>query len=143
MAQSRTSPAIFSFDFQFRPFSTAAGTRSRVPAEVPGETAFIFQTRPGHCAGSFHFIGAYSMTQEEEYTIRSQLKWKRDGSDWVLLRGRRRMGRVTPDVQYAGMWRSPKSGGRVSDMANLSWAKDAGMTEGIRELAWKTRQHAA
>ena len=24
------------------------------------------------------------MTQEEEYTIRSQLKWKRDGSDWVL-----------------------------------------------------------
>jgi hypothetical protein len=26
MAQSRTSPAIFSFDFQFRPFSTAAGT---------------------------------------------------------------------------------------------------------------------
>ena len=73
------------------------------------------------------------MTQEEEYTIRSQLKWKRDGSDWVLLRGRRRMGRVTPDVQYAGMWRSPKSGGRVSDMANLSWAKDAVMAEGIRE----------
>jgi len=83
------------------------------------------------------------MTQEEEYTIRSQLKWKRDGSDWVLLRGRRRMGRVTPDVQYAGMWRSPKSGGRISDTANLSWAKDAVMAEGIRELAWKTRQQAA
>ena len=59
------------------------------------------------------------MTQEEEYTIRSQLKWKRDGSDWVLLRGRRRMGRVTPDVQYAGMWRSPKSGGRVSDIGQF------------------------
>ena len=58
------------------------------------------------------------MTQEEEYTIRSQLKWKRDGSDWVLLRGRRRMGRVT-------------------------WAKDAVMAEGIRETAWKTRQQAA
>ena len=83
------------------------------------------------------------MTQEEEYTIRSQLKWKRDGGDWVLLRGRRRMGRVTPDVQYAGMWRSPKSDGGVSDMANLSWAKDAVMAEGIRELAWKTCQQAA
>jgi hypothetical protein len=41
MAQSRTSPAIFSFDFQFRPFSTAAGTRSRVPAEVPARDRFL------------------------------------------------------------------------------------------------------
>jgi hypothetical protein len=56
------------------------------------------------------------MTPEEEYAIRSQLKWKRDGSDWILLRGRRRMGRVIPDHQYPGMWRSPKSGGRISDM---------------------------
>jgi hypothetical protein len=53
---------------------------------------------PAIAPGLFIFIGAYSMTQEEEYTIRSQLKWKRDGSDWVLLRRRRRMGRVTPDV---------------------------------------------
>jgi hypothetical protein len=41
----------------------------------------------------------YFMTPEEEYAIRSQLKWKRDGSDWVLLRGRRRMGRVRPNRQ--------------------------------------------
>jgi hypothetical protein len=60
------------------------------------------------------------MTPEEEHAIRSQLKWKRDGSDWVLLRGRRRMGRVS---NIPGMWRTPKSGGRVSDIANLSWAK--------------------
>ena len=40
------------------------------------------------------------MTPEEEHAIRSQLKWKRDGSDWVLLRGRRRMGRVTQDLEY-------------------------------------------
>jgi hypothetical protein len=45
--------------------------------------------------------------------------------DSTLLRGRRRMGRVMPDDQYASMWRPPKSGGRVSDMANISWAKDA------------------
>jgi hypothetical protein len=83
------------------------------------------------------------MTPEEEYAIRSQLKWKRDGSDWVLVRGRRRMGRVTPDHQYPGMWGSPKSGGCVSDMANLSWTKDAVMAEAIRELAWDVRQRAA
>jgi hypothetical protein len=83
------------------------------------------------------------MTPEEEYAIRSQLKWKRDGSDWVLLRGRRRMGRVTSDPQFPGMWRSPKSGGRMSDMANISWAKDDIMAEAIRELAWDARQQAA
>ena len=64
-------------------------------------------------------------------------------SDYVLLRARRRMGRVTPDYQYHGMWRSPKSGGRVSDMANLSWAKDAFMAEAIRELAWDVRLQVA
>jgi hypothetical protein len=83
------------------------------------------------------------MTPEEEFVIGSQLKWACDGSDWVLLRGRRRMGRVIPDHQYPGMWRSPKSGGRVSDMSNLSWAKDAVMAEATRELAWDGRQQAA
>ena len=83
------------------------------------------------------------MTPEEEYAVRSQLKWKRDGNDWVLLYNRRRMGPVTPDHQYPGMWRSPKSGGRVSDTANISWAKDAVMAEAIRELAWDARQQAA
>jgi hypothetical protein len=70
------------------------------------------------------------------------VKWKRDGSDWLLLRSRR-MGRVTQAVENPGMWRSPKSGGRVSDMANLSWAKEAVMAEAIRELAWDVRQQAA
>ena len=84
------------------------------------------------------------MTPEEEHAIRSQLKWKRDGSDWVvLLRGRRPLGRVTPDYQHPGMWRSPKSDGRMSDMANISWAKDAIMAEATRELAWDARQQAA
>jgi hypothetical protein len=59
------------------------------------------------------------MTDEEEYAIRSKLKWQRDGTDWILLYGRRRMGRVVPDGQYPGMFRSVKSQG-LSDMANLS-----------------------
>ena len=75
------------------------------------------------------------MTDEEEYTIRSRLKWQRDGSSWLLLYGRRRMGRVVPDGQYPGMWRSLRSRG-LSDMANLSWAKDAVVGAAIREIAW-------
>ena len=52
-----------------------------------------------------------------EYACRSRLKWKRDGADWVLHCGRRRMGRVVPDDKYPGMFRSVKSRG-LSDTAN-------------------------
>ena len=62
------------------------------------------------------------------------LTWKRDGLDWVLLSGKRRMGRVKPDSKYPGMWRSTLSGGRLSDMANLAWAKNAVLVAAEREL---------
>jgi len=29
-----------------------------------------------------------------EYAIRSRMKWVRDGANWVLMSGRRRMGRA-------------------------------------------------
>ena len=32
-----------------------------------------------------------------EYACWSRLKWVRDDADWVLLCGRRRMGRVAPE----------------------------------------------
>ena len=53
------------------------------------------------------------------------MKWQRDGAGWLLLYGRRRMGRVVPDAQYPGMWRSVLERNRPSDMANLSCAKNA------------------
>ena len=51
------------------------------------------------------------MTDEEEFAARSQLKWKRDGDAWILLYSRRRMGRVVPDKDHSGMWRSVKVDG--------------------------------
>ena len=78
-----------------------------------------------------------------EYACRSRLKWKRDGSDWVLWCGRRRMGRVVPDSRQPGMYRSIKAGSRLSDMANLSWIKDAVLGAAVRELEWEVRQKAA
>jgi hypothetical protein len=48
------------------------------------------------------------MTDEEEFAARSQLKWQRDGRDWILLYRRRRMGRVAPDDKHSGMYRSIK-----------------------------------
>jgi hypothetical protein len=72
----------------------------------------------------------------------SGLQWKQSGSDWILYSGRRRMGRVVPDEKYPGMWRSVKSGGRLSDMANLSWAKNAVLVVAERELSWEANHRA-
>jgi hypothetical protein len=77
------------------------------------------------------------MTDEREFAARSQLKWTREGDAWILLYRRRRMGRVVPDKDHSGMWRSVKVDGILSDTANLSWSKDNVMAQAIREVAWK------
>jgi hypothetical protein len=53
------------------------------------------------------------------------------------------MGRVVPDGKYAAMFRSVKSRGRLSDLANLSWSKNAVLEAATRELEWEVRQDAA
>jgi hypothetical protein len=73
----------------------------------------------------------------------SPLTWQRDGDDWVLLAGRRRFGRVVPAQKHAGMWRSLKSDGQLSDMSNLSWAKNALLLAAQRDLEWEGRQQRA
>ena len=75
------------------------------------------------------------MTDEEEFSARSQLEWQRDSDAWILLYRRRPMGRVVPDKDHQGMWRSVKSSG-LRDMANLSWAKDAVMAQAAREVTY-------
>jgi len=76
-------------------------------------------------------------------TLNAPLTWRRDGIDWILLSGRRRFGRVVPDNKYPNMWRSVLSGGRLSDMANLAWAKNAVLVAAERELEWEARQEPA
>jgi hypothetical protein len=78
----------------------------------------------------------------ESFLVR-QLTWRRHGTAWRLFAGRRRYGDVMPDCKYPGMWRSRKSGGRMSGMANLSWAKNALLEEAIRELEWEARHRPA
>jgi hypothetical protein len=75
--------------------------------------------------------------------IGCDLRWHRDGAAWVLMHKRRRMGRVVPDEKYPGMYRVALSAGRLSDMANLSWAKDAAMAAALRELVWEASQKCA
>ena len=51
---------------------------------------------------------------------------------------RRRMGRVAPDRQHRGLYRVVLSRGRLSDMANLSWAKDAALAASKVRTEWET-----
>src|SRR5215472_281657 len=71
------------------------------------------------------------------------LVWRRDGDGWVLLAGRRRFGRVVPDPNHPGMWCSLKSRREQSDIANLSWAKNAVLLAAERELEFDDRQRPA
>ena len=83
------------------------------------------------------------MTDEEEFAARSQLKWTREGNAWILLYRRRRMGRVVPDKDHSGMWRSVKVDGVLSDTANLCWSKDNVTAQAIREVAWNAANRLA
>ena len=47
------------------------------------------------------------------------------------------MGRVVPDKDWPKMYQSVKADGRLSDMANLSWAKDAVLAQALREVAYE------
>src|SRR4029077_20260563 len=78
-----------------------------------------------------------SMTDEEEFSARSQLKWTREGDAWILLyHRRRRMGRVVADKDHQVMGRSVKSS-PLSKIATLCWSKDNVMAQAIRAVAYE------
>jgi hypothetical protein len=75
--------------------------------------------------------------------ILQRCTWKLDATGWRLVLGKRCFGRVVPDQNHPGMWRSVMPGGRrLSDKANLSWAKHAVAEVARRELEYEARQHA-
>jgi hypothetical protein len=81
-------------------------------------------------------------TRSHESPLVRSLAWRKVGNCWQLFAGKRRFGNVIPDSKHPGMWRAPLSGGRLSDMANLSWARNAVMEAAIREIEWEARQAA-
>jgi hypothetical protein len=84
-----------------------------------------------------------SILSKELDAIR-RLHWRKAGRGWRLYGEHgRKFGKVIPDANIRGMWRTPLSGGRVSDMANLSWTRAAVLEAAVRELEWEARQSAA
>jgi hypothetical protein len=47
------------------------------------------------------------------------------------------MGRVVADQKHAGMYRIALPSGRLSDMANVAWAKSHALVAAERELAYE------
>jgi hypothetical protein len=85
------------------------------------------------------FFNAYN---KKEFLM-DRLRWKRDGADWLLYLDRRRFGRVVPDAKWPGMFRSVLPSGGLSDMANLTRAKNAVYEAAARELEFGARQQRA
>jgi hypothetical protein len=74
---------------------------------------------------------------DSESRLAQSLVWRKAGNCWRLFgAGKRRFGDVVPDDKYRGMWRCVLSGGRLSDMANLSWARNAVLEAAVREIEW-------
>jgi hypothetical protein len=62
----------------------------------------------------------------------SRLSWRAAGDGFVChLGGRGPLLRLMPDQTYPDMWRIVFPDGRVSDMTNLTRAKDAGLSHAI------------
>jgi hypothetical protein len=71
------------------------------------------------------------------------LHWRRIGSGRRLFDGRRRFSEIVPDSTYPNMWRPVLTGGRLGDMANITWAKHAVAEAAVRELEWEGRRNRA
>jgi hypothetical protein len=101
-----------------------------------GQDAFYEQSTSINFSQSGHLPGFF-IKNSLESTVKqaSDVYWTRDGKDWVLKLGRRKLGRVFPDDRYPGMWRSRRADGRLSDMANLSWAKHAVLAAAERDIS--------
>jgi hypothetical protein len=71
-----------------------------------------------------------------ESPLARSLVWRKTTRGWRLFAGKRHFGDVVPDAKYPGMWRSILSGDRLSDMANLSWARNVVLEAAVREIEW-------
>src|SRR5262249_15332898 len=66
----------------------------------------------------------------------SKLSWKKRQEGWALYcEGRSGpVLHVVPDPTHPNMWRIRRPDGSLSDMANLTWARDGALTVALRIL---------
>jgi hypothetical protein len=67
---------------------------------------------------------------------RKDFTWSKHADGWALhaIGHRNAIVHVVPDGVWPGMWRIRHPGGQLSDMANLTWAKDGAIAVAMRLL---------
>src|SRR5262245_40384758 len=75
-------------------------------------------------------------------TLSNRLRWSANNDGFALFYGRsaKPLLHVVPDKTYAGMWRVKYRDGSLSDMANLTRAKDAGRANALTILHGKSER---
>ena len=65
---------------------------------------------------------------------RRNLTWIKDGNYWSLQRrgSKELLTRIVPDSQYPNMWRIELDEGKLSDMVNLTRARDAAIAVALK-----------
>ena len=62
------------------------------------------------------------------------LSFRRDGTGLAVCHGRAVVVRVVPDERWPGMWRVRYPDGRLTDLVNITRAKDAAFSIALRIL---------
>jgi hypothetical protein len=66
---------------------------------------------------------------------RRELSWHDAGWAWALHCGRRgAVLHIAPDAVYPGMWRVKRADGGLSDIVNLTWARDGAAAIALQAL---------
>ena len=73
-------------------------------------------------------MARYAATDSDWTHIRRDCTWKENK---LYFRGRL-IGQVVPDGKYPRMWRVKRPDGSLSDMVNLTRAKDAAVNQAVR-----------
>jgi hypothetical protein len=100
--------------------------RSTTPFYDAAQVLLAEGVDPGHQAGH--------APRGVAHRAKGLLSWSRDGVAWVVCHRRTELVRVVPDAKYPGMWLVRHLDCRLSDIVNLSRAKDAAASLALRVL---------
>jgi hypothetical protein len=97
----------------------------------PGPDVRLDDERQGHSAAS---QAVASLNTPNRVWGRRDLVWRRDGNGWVICHHRSPLLRVARDTQFRNMWRIAHAGDRLSDLTNLTRARDGAASRALAIL---------
>jgi hypothetical protein len=120
------------------PVGNSADSTTPAASVEPGPDVRLDNERPGHSPAP---RATTSLDTPNRVWGRRDLVWRRDGDDWIICHpGSVPLFRVVRDTRFREMWRIAHAGDHLSDLANITRARDGAAS---RALAILNRPHAA